>query len=198
MTFKTILLYVSSLFILAGCGTAPTTQFYLLKAISPENTEINTSQIKSTTILVNPIKFPEYLDRPQMVTRTSPYKLKLSEKHRWAEPLNNEFTRVLIKNINSRISPNHAVEYSELNGAQPNIHLSIKALRLDVNAEGQAVLSVNWSYWTDQNRTVKRFSNEYSIPVKNKTYETRVEAQSQAIALFANDLIKSLPLGYKG
>ncbi len=127
-----------------------------------------------------------------MVTRDNPYKLKLSENHRWAEPLSNEFSRVLIKNLSNRIAPNHVVEYSELNGAQPVIHLSIKVLRLDVNTDDQAILSVKWAYWTGKDATIKRFNNEYSVLIKNKTYESRVEAQSQAIALSTDYLAEKL------
>lgn len=192
MSLKKILLYLALPFLLIACSSSSSTQFYLLKAINPENIEVNKPRSKNLKVLVNPIKFPEYLDRPQMVIRDSSYKLKLSENHRWAEPLNNEFTRVLVKNLSIRIAPNHVLEYSELNGSQPDIHLSIKVLRLDVNADDQAILSVKWAYWLGNNAAINRFSNEYSIPIKNNTYDSKVEAQSQAIALFTDELAKKL------
>ena len=192
MSLKKILLYLALPFLLIACSSSSSTQFYLLKAINPENIAVNKPRSKNLKVLVNPIKFPEYLDRPQMVIRDSSYKLKLSENHRWAEPLNNEFTRVLIKNLSIRIAPNHVLEYSELNGSQPDIHLSIKVLRLDVNADDQAILSVKWAYWLGNNAAINRFSNEYSIPIKNNTYDSKVEAQSQAIALFTDELAKKL------
>lgn len=192
MSLKKILLYLALPFLLVACSSSSSTQFYLLKAINPENIEVNKPRSKNLKVLVNPIKFPEYLDRPQMVIRDSSYKLKLSENHRWAEPLNNEFTRVLVKNLSIRIAPNHVLEYSELNGSQPDIHLSIKVLRLDVNADDQAILSVKWAYWLGNNAAINRFSNEYSIPIKNNTYDSKVEAQSQAIALFTDELAKKL------
>ncbi len=197
MTSKKIFLTISLSLFLVACSSTSSTQFYLLKAINPENIEINRPQLKNLTILLKPIKFPEYLDRPQMVTRDSTYKLKLSENHRWAEPLSNEFSRVLIKNLSNRITPNHILEYSELNGLQPDIHLSITVLRLDINEDNQAVLSVKWSYWTENKAAIKRFSNEYSVPIKDKTYESRVEAQSQAIALFTDAVVESLWPLYK-
>ncbi len=192
MTFKKIFLSISLPFLLVACST-PSTYFYLLKAIEPENIQLKKFQSEPIIVLVNPIKFPEYLDRPQIIVRDNDYKFKLSKNHRWAEPLKNEFTRVFTKNLNSRIAPDHAVMYSELNGAKATINLSIEVLRLDVNTEGQAILSVNWAYWTEKNaeKTIK-LSGEYDVPVKDKNYQSRTEAQSKAIAIFTDYVAKTI------
>lgn len=189
MPLKKILLYISLSFLLSACSSHQPTSFYLLKAID-SNIEVSDSQTKDIIVLVNPIKFPEYLDRPQMIIRDSDYKLQLSEKHRWAEPLKNEFTRVLIANLNNRIYPSHALAYSELNGAQAEIQLSIEVLQLDVNTDNQAVLSIKWASKNDKN--IKRFTKRFNIPIKDKSYESRIEAQSQAIAIFTDHVVEKM------
>jgi len=42
---------------------------------------------------------PHYTDRPQIVTRTSPYELQLAEFDRWAGTLDANFTRVFADNL---------------------------------------------------------------------------------------------------
>ena len=193
MTLKKIFLSISLPFLLAACSVVPSTHFYLLQALETGTIQLNESQLKPITVLVNPIKFPEYLDRPQIVLRDSNYRFQLSENHRWAEPLSNEFSRVFIENLNNRITPGHALVYSELNGIQPNINLTIKVVRLDVNTADQAVLSVKWAYWTGENtEKMARFTNEYSVPIKNKDYQSRIEAQSRAIAVFTDYVAKTI------
>jgi uncharacterized lipoprotein YmbA len=193
MTLKKIFLAISIPFFLAACSSSPKTHFYLLQALETKAIQLNKSQLEPITVLVNPIKFPAYLDRPQIVLRDSDYKLQLSENHRWAEPLSNEFSRVFIENLNSRIAPGHALVYAELNGIQPTINLTIEVVRLDVNTADQAVLSVKWAYWAGENaEKMTRFTNEYRAPIKDKDYQSKIEAQSRAIADFADYVAETI------
>lgn len=193
MAFKKIFLSISLPFLLVACSSAPSTHFYLLQALETEAIQLNESQLKPITVLVNPIKFPEYLDRPQIVLRDSDYRLQLSANHRWAEPLSNEFSRVFIENLNSRIAPGHALVYSELHGIQPNINLTIEVLQLDVNTADQATLSVKWAYWPEKNtEKMIRLTNEYSVPIKDQGFQSRIESQSRAIAVFSDDVAKTI------
>jgi len=194
MKFKITLLLTCLTLFLVACSSNQNTSFYQLKAIEAESTEQNIYALNPITVLVNPIKFPDYLDRPQIVTRNNEYKLQLSDNHRWAEPLKNEFNRVFLQNLNNRISPSLAVIYSDLNGTVPDIHLTIEVLQFDTSSHNQqAILTVKWAYWTkDKAKQIKRQSKEYRLPIKNKDYESRIEAQSQAIVIFTNDLITSI------
>ncbi|MCK5831258.1 MAG: membrane integrity-associated transporter subunit PqiC [Methylococcales bacterium] len=178
-----------------ACTTNKTTTFYLLKSmeLTSQKLEKTTSQSKAITILVNSIKLPEYLDRPQMVLRESEYKLQLSEYHRWAEPLKDDFSRVFVKNLNSRMSPSSAVIYSNLNGTKVSNQLSIEVLRMDINTENHAVLKVKWVLLSEKGiASMEKQNTEYSVPIINKSYESGVEAQSKAIALFADHVAKTI------
>ena len=194
MKTKVIVIFFLSL-ALAACASNKTTTFYLLRSMEPTNQELekNKSQLKVINILVNPIKLPEYLDRPQMVLRESEYKLQLSEYHRWAEPLKDDFTRVFVKDLNSRIAPSNAVVYSNLNGAKVNNQLSIEVLRMDVNTENQVVLKVKWVLLSEKGTvTIEKQNTEYNVPINDKSHESGVEAQSKAIALFADHVAKTI------
>jgi len=193
MKLNTVFIPLYLSFFLVACSSHQATSFYQLKALDSVNPTLKQPPSEAITILVMPIKFPEYLDRPQMVVRDNDFKLQLSEKHRWAEPLKNEFSRVLLENLNNRIAPSSALVYSELNGLQPNISVAIEVLQLDVNTDNQATLSVKWAYWIGKNtQKTTRLSNKYTVTVNNKNYQSRVEAQSQTITLYANELVKTI------
>jgi len=190
MKFKKIHILISLSFFAIACSSPIKTSFYQLKTIETAEIYRNKLQSKQIRIQLNPIKFPEYLDHPQIVIRNNAYKLQLSENHHWAEPLENEFTRIFIDNFNRRIAPNHILGYSELKNIKANIQLSIKVLQLDVSSSEQAVLSVKWGVLNSKN--TQWFSKNFSIPVENNSYEAKVEAQSQLIALLSDYIIKNI------
>lgn len=95
MLSRSLLFSVPALGALAmGCSLSPKedpSQFYVLASPAGE-------QPTSTSALVlglGPITIPEYLKRPQMVTRATEHQVTLSEVHRWAEDLEAGFSRVL-------------------------------------------------------------------------------------------------------
>ncbi len=193
MTFKTVFLITNlALFILA-CSNTAKTSFYQLQAIDTIKLDSKSQFKQPVILLINPIKFPDYLDHPQIVIRENPYKLQLSENHQWAEPLKNEFSRIFIANINRRIAPGRTIDFSERKNIKPDIHLSIKVLQLDVSTQKQAVLSVTWAYWkanTPQN--IHRFNNIFEHPVKETSFESKVAAQSLVIAQFSDYVVNTL------
>jgi uncharacterized lipoprotein YmbA len=193
MKLKNTILFLSLSFILVACFSSRPTTFYLLRAIETSKPGHNKPQLEKITVFVKPVKFPEYLDRPQMIIRENEYKLQFSENHRWAEPLKDNFTQVFIENLNTRLAPGNAIMYSELHGLKPDTQLSIEVLRMDVDTNYQAVLRVKWTLLTEKNgRRIKRLRNEYNIPVEDKSYESAVEAQSKAIAQFADQVAATI------
>jgi uncharacterized lipoprotein YmbA len=190
MSLKNRILFFLSILIIEACTSTKSTTFYQLKTLPPSQEEKKEPGHKAVNIFIKPVIFPEYLDRPQMVYRESGYKLLLSEYNRWAAPLKENFTQVFIENLNARITPGHAMVYSDLGKIKPNYQLSIEVLQMDVDLKNQAVLKVKWTLIEENNtQRIQRLHNEYSIPVvSDKFYESGVEAQSEAIALFADEV----------
>jgi uncharacterized lipoprotein YmbA len=192
MLHKIIL--ISLLFVLSACTPKRHTSFYLLKSIEPvaaisQGIKVENLATHKTTLLIKPIQFPNYLDRPQMVLRENDYKFKLSEYHRWAEPLKDDFTRVFIENINSRLPSLHTVRYVDLNESNPIQQLFIEVLQMDISTDNQATLIVKWKVLSeDPPRLIENQVNKYHLSIDNNSYESGVAAQSQLIALFADQV----------
>src|SRR5262245_27125341 len=90
-----------ALLVLSGClGTTPPTHFYLLPSRSSGDTASPASVgQRDLTLAVGPVTVPPYLDRPQIVTRTSPAKLTLADFEQWAGPLADTTARVLSEDL---------------------------------------------------------------------------------------------------
>jgi uncharacterized protein len=54
---------------------------------------------REVTLAVGPVTVPPYLDRPQIVTRTSRAKLTLADFEQWAGPLADTTARVLSEDL---------------------------------------------------------------------------------------------------
>lgn len=177
---------------LFGCSSAPKTSFYQLKSIDTNQAAQSRPILKNVTILLTPIKFPEYLDRPQLITRKSDFKLYLNENHLWAEPLSNEFTRVLTENINKKLAPNTIYTFTTINKKTVDITININVLQFDVNANNEAVLIVKWNYSLAKNIATTMLSKTITLSSASKKQESRVAAQSQLIAQFSDYIIQTL------
>jgi uncharacterized lipoprotein YmbA len=98
------------LLITVGCGTTDPARFYTLSPLAIPGTEAEAAG-QGVAIGVGPIKLPEHLDRPQIVTRTSRNELKLAEFDRWAGSLADDFSRVLAENLSILLSTDRVSVY---------------------------------------------------------------------------------------
>jgi uncharacterized lipoprotein YmbA len=94
---KTSMLVLFTAVLLAGCGSSPApVEFYTLNSLSGMKQQVNPANPgQPIAIGIGPIEIPEILNRPQIVTRTGPNKIKVDEFHRWAGPLKPGFAQVL-------------------------------------------------------------------------------------------------------
>lgn len=87
--------------ILNGCvGSSKPSEFFLLRSLpASQDTALNASENSSPSVLVGPVTLPAYLNRNQIVTLAGDHKMVLNEFTRWAEPLQDNFSRVLVENL---------------------------------------------------------------------------------------------------
>ena len=124
----------------SGCGSSPPSSFYTLSPspLTPIGAAVDGG------ITIGPIDIPDYLNRPQIVTRREGSELKLAEFDRWAEPLEDSFQRMLTTNIRSLLGSNEIVEYPSKQKFGLHYHVVARIQRFDTDYRGNAVLEVKW------------------------------------------------------
>ena len=95
-----IWMIAAALLTVAGCAVTPPPTFYQLEETA--STQLSGLE-RGIAIGVEPVNVEPYLDRPQIVTRGAGHKLKLSEFNRWAEPLKDSISRVIIVNLSNML-----------------------------------------------------------------------------------------------
>lgn len=187
----TVLLSLA-LLLLSSCAGSPPTQFYVLSAVSaPVPSGASAGQDRA--VGVGPVEFPEYLDRPQIVTRTSQNQLSLADFDRWAEPLKDNFTQVLAENLSVLLPSQRVSVYPWKRATVLEYQVLVKVLRFDRAEGGASVLQVRWSLLAGEGRKelLARTSTYSEIP-SGQDYAASVAAMNQNLSAFSRDVVAAI------
>jgi len=175
---------------LSACaGKSASSKFYVLSPL-PQS---KLSGADGTTIGVFPVSMPDYLDRPQIVTRVSDNEIKLDEFSRWAEPLKESFYTALVDNLSTLLNHEKIIKTSHNLGTPTTLQVGVEVLQFDGALGGDVVLSVKWGLFGERGKNVliaKRSS--FKEPTGAATYEALVAAQSRAVAALSREIAEAI------
>jgi len=146
---------------------------------------------------IGPIKFPGYLDRQQFVTRISQNRFAIAENDRWAEPLDENFTRVLAQNISILLPTDRIVTYPWERNQQPTYQVQMEVLRFEPNGDGVVELSARWSIMDNAKKTLRVSESSLTQPARDKSTEASVVSMSQVVSELSKEIaanIRALPV----
>jgi uncharacterized lipoprotein YmbA len=129
---------VALLLVLAGCGSTPSNNYYVLTAREGVSAEGQTPSLG-----IGPIRIPEYLNRTALVYRREGNRLQIAEYERWAEPLEEGIGRVLGLNLAGLLDTENVRPFPWHPDRTPDFGISVNLLALDAD-EGRAVLEAEW------------------------------------------------------
>ncbi|MBM9538756.1 PqiC family protein [Desulfobulbus alkaliphilus] len=131
---------------------------------------------------VLPVRVPDYLDRPQIVTRTGKNTLDLNEFNRWAEPLRMNITSVLVQNLSHLLGTDAIINTNQNFGHPLRFQVGVEVQRFDGELGGTVILSGRWSIHSDDRKqTVVGRGFSFHEQTRSASYEDYVVALSQAI-----------------
>lgn len=185
------LFLLSIMLLLNGCGTTPPSKFYTLEAMSgSETTQTTTEKQSNLHIGIGPVQFAEYLQRSQIVTRTNSAEVSLAETHRWAEPLNNNFSRILAENLSILIGTDKISLHPSRNWSDIDYQVVINVWQFDASKQGDVTLVANWSIrgkGGSELLTMKK--STFSTTLEDTTsYTDIVRAQSKTVEMLSSEI----------
>ena len=173
-----------------ACATTEPSRFYLLNSLADTTQEVRAfSGDARMTIGIGPVRFPAYLDRQQIVTRISDNELHLAGFDEWAEPLKENFVRVLVENLESLLPSDRFTVFPFRGVETPDWQVEMTVLRLDGSLGGQAVLLARWSIFDREDQALlltKKSSLEEPTP--GPGYEALVTAQSRLLKSLSREI----------
>jgi hypothetical protein len=113
---------------LAGCSPlAPRPNYTKYFVLAPVTDTAAAVPAGSTLAIgLGPVAFPGYLERIQVVTRSSPTQIELSPVGRWGEPLDKNFKRVLAENLTRLLGTCRIEEYPWSHEAKVDYQVAIQ------------------------------------------------------------------------
>ncbi|MCX5808118.1 MAG: PqiC family protein, partial [Proteobacteria bacterium] len=143
--------------LLLGCSsTSPPPKYYTLNSlVSPKPAEAPPLRSDTPVIGIGPVEIPDYLDKPQIVTRTATNELLLSEFNLWGGSLKMDVTRVLIENISSFLVSEPVTIVPWRAHVSGSYRIPIYLFRLDAIPAGTVSLKAKWGIVAKDGTTVE-------------------------------------------
>jgi uncharacterized lipoprotein YmbA len=178
---------VAVLLALGACASTPS-RFYILNPLSPSEAIPATAAAQGPVIAVGPVTLPKYLDRPQIVTRASRNRLTLGEFDRWAEPLQDNVTRVLGENLARLVPTDYILLQTWPHPANLDYQVKLEVLDFEGGLGGESVLLALWSLLDGAERPLMTRRASFQTPVGGRDYEAMVQAMNQMIDALSRDI----------
>jgi uncharacterized lipoprotein YmbA len=175
---------------LVGCGRSQGSRFYLLTSLSnSENQQQPAAPGQELAIGIGPVKLPQHLDRPQIVTRTSRNQVQLAEFDRWAEPLKHNFTHVLAENLALLLSTDRVSLFPWTGSPMLDYQIAVEVTHFAGRPDGNVLLNARWTILSGDGKEVLRRSKSSILePEGGQDYEAIVSAQSRALAELSREI----------
>ena len=209
MTRLLALALVGFLFaVVLGCGSIfpkpRPSRLYVLTSLSPPEHATDPSagpgrggrEIADSRLIsvgIGPIRLPGYLDREEIMIRVEPNRFKILEDERWAEPLDENFPRVLMQNLSVLLRTDQIFVFPWPRNEKPSYRVDVEVLRFESNSASQSQLTARWTI-THVNKNQKAVSNELRVvrQAKDDSVGAAVAALSETVADLSSDIADAL------
>jgi uncharacterized lipoprotein YmbA len=190
ISLKYLLLAFVMIMLVSGCGAVtPASDFYMLKPLTAgQETSSVQSGLKDLVVGVGPASFPEYLNRPQLITRESPIKVRVNEFQRWAGSLQEDFLQVLAENISLLLGSDEVVAHPWGDYFEVGYKVPLDVQQFDGNPGEAVFLNVRWAVLSSDDKVLVTRKSVIKIDVTGTDYDALVLAQSQALVELSKEI----------
>jgi uncharacterized lipoprotein YmbA len=185
---------LTMLFLLSGCGTTPPSRFYLLEAMPADSAAISSAGDRDNLhIGIGPVEFADYLRRAQIVTRKEGAEVSLAETHRWAEPLADNFSRVLAENLSILMATDRVSLHPSRNWSDIDYQVLVNVWQFDADSSGKVTLAASWSLrGNGGSELLMQRKTTYHAGAAAASYGEIVDALSDTVAQLGRDVANAI------
>lgn len=180
--------------VMAGCGSSPATRYYVLAPLSETEGSNKPAGNKDDPALgIGPVQFPKYLDRPQIVTRSSRNQIDIGDFDQWAEPLKNNFTKVIAENLAILIPRERIVVYPWSRSTPIGHQVLIEVTRFEGELGGDSLLTARWSILDkDKKRVLSRRTSNLRETSNGSGFKGTVSAMNRTLEELSREIAAAL------
>jgi uncharacterized lipoprotein YmbA len=178
---------------LAGCGSSPPARMYTLNSLGTQKSADSATTKDFVVVRIGPIEIPDYLDRPQIVTRTSQNELNIAEFEQWGGPLASDINRSLVENLASAFGGSNITVVPWRAYVVSSYKVPIGIERFDVTPGKSVVLKARWAVIGKDNVSPEIVRESAVMrPLKGSQYSEMVAAMSEALADLSSEMVEDI------
>jgi uncharacterized lipoprotein YmbA len=179
---------------LAGCASSPAARFYTLTPLPAAESKQAPQAANPVSVSIAPVEVPDYLERPQIVTRDGQNELNLAEYDRWAGSLSDNMSAVLAENLGQLLGSDRVYVYPRLRLEKADYALAVRVLRLDCTPGNQVLLKAQWTLSAGApGKEVATRISTVSERLGDKEYKTLVAAVGRALDQVSREIASAIP-----
>ncbi len=127
---------------LAGCAQSQPTRYYTLSTVTEPAAAPRPGQ--GLVIGLGPLTLPQYLDRPDIVTRAGANQMRLGDFSQWAEPLEPLLTRIMAEDLYALTGAKDVIPIPQRGDLPLDRVVEVHLTRFDANEAGEVKLNARW------------------------------------------------------
>lgn len=191
------LICISFLICLVGCAGSSKTNFFKLSAMR-FLTPTSDLETRDFSLGVGPVSIPDYLNRPQIVTRLSSYSVGISEFDRWADSLEKSIPRVISENISTLLATNRVYTYPWRQGT-PRFQVMMDIVQFEGSIPGNVEFLSRWTLLKDGAETpIVNARFHCQKPIAGQGYEGMVSAMSLVLLEMSRHISETIASEFPG
>jgi len=191
---------------LSGCisiPNSPTPRFYALTPIGENKVGADLvsaripgaigDRLKGMIIGIGPVKIPEYLDRPQIVTQDKEKMLHLAQFDRWGESLDLGLARLIRENLTAILPGTKLTLYPWNPLITVKYQVLVEVIQLDSQLDRDMFFVVQWTVIDVQNsKTMMIKRSEFRLPIVSHNYVGLAQTLSTACSSLSDQIADAL------
>lgn len=176
-----------------ACGiTSPDVSYYSLSSLVAHGDRASASP-SVPSIGVGPVALPDYLDRPQLITRSGPNQLRVDEYYRWGGALKQEIVRVVTQNLMTLIGSDKIMPIPWPGDFNPDMTVRLEVYAFEGASDGSARLrtTVTLAY-RNPGSTPLAWTVDLKEQATSRAPEEIVAAQSRLLAQLSRQIAEAI------
>jgi uncharacterized lipoprotein YmbA len=184
--------------LLSGClsNTVKPKSFYLLNPDYSLAVVLSAEQAQQLpeplSVQIMALHLPPYLDRKQIVTRSSQNELDVSDDHRWGGKLGKNLSRILAKNLSHYLSTPAVTVLPKSTRIKPGFQLEVEIIAFERDSNNRVMLSAQWRLLDkDKQQLATGIEDlEGEVLANGNDYHAIVSSMSSVFARLSHQLAK--------
>ncbi|NGZ06322.1 MAG: membrane integrity-associated transporter subunit PqiC [Magnetococcales bacterium] len=180
--------------VLVGCPgpTSPPTRYFLLTAqtaLEPGTKPVEKPRTTNLVVELEPVEIPQYLNRPEMVTRVGGNRLRLERLSQWAGDLKEDLGRIAVENLSVLLGSDRITVLPNRAEQRADFRIATSINRFEPDENGLVTLDARWTLFNGPGKLLtSRHARIATQSAQSDDAESLAEAMSQAMARLHRDM----------